>query len=282
MSIAPKQSAVTVTQLQQRKQVGQPVTQPITAITCYDYCTAMTLDTIEGLDLVLVGDSLAMTVLGHPNTLSLTLDEMLHHVKAVTNGCKRALVVADMPFMTYQVDIESAIRNAGRLVQEGHAGAVKLEGASTLVLETTRRLVELGIPVMGHLGFTPQSVNTLGGFKVQGKTTPQANWLLQQAEALSQAGAFAIVLEMVPEAVATHISQTISTPTIGIGAGAGCDGQILVIDDLLGRYPTFTPKFVRQYAQLGQATATAVAGYVKDVRDRVFPNASESFESIAF
>lgn len=264
---------VTVQKIVQKKQSGQK----ITSLTCYDYTTAKILDE-TGLDFLLVGDSLAMTVLGHDDTLSLTLDEMVHHVKAVSRGANRALIVADMPFMTYHVSEEETVKNAGRLVQEGRAKAVKLEGAEPMTLSSIRRLVNLGIPVMGHLGFTPQSVNAMGGFKVQGKTAYDASKLLQDALALENTGVFAIVLEMVPVEVAQLITERLSIPTIGIGAGNVCDGQILVVDDILGRFQDLSPRFVRKYDTQGESTADAVTRYIEDVQSGAFPdNQKEAF-----
>lgn len=254
--------------------------QRIVSLTAYDYSTAKLLDQTGQVDFLLVGDSLAMVLLGHPDTLHVTMDEMLHHVKAVSKGTERAMVVADMPFMSVHVDEKTALLNAGRMVQEGHADAVKIEGASDLTLCIVRRLVDLGIPVMGHLGFTPQSIHTLGGFKVQGKTEVTANRLIEDAIRLEAAGAFAVVLEMVPSEVARLVSQVLSVPTIGIGAGAGCDGQILVIDDMLGKFPDFRPKFVRPYAQLGQVIEEAAKAYAQDVLSGEFPHPhTESFPS---
>lgn len=273
MSVISKQKAVTIQSLQKAKRQGEK----IISLTCYDYTTARILDQ-AGADFLLVGDSLAMTVLGHPNTLSVTVDEMLHHVRAVARGASRALVIADMPFMSYQVDQVSAIRNAGRFLQEGHAGAVKIEGATPLTLSVIDHLVHIGIPVMGHLGFTPQSVNTLGGFKVQGKTVADAKKILEEAKMLEAAGVFAVVLEMVPVEVAHIVTQQLSIPTIGIGSGNVCDGQILVIDDMLGRYQDLTPRFVRQYMQSAGLIQEAVQQYRQDIQAGEFPdNEKEAF-----
>jgi 3-methyl-2-oxobutanoate hydroxymethyltransferase len=273
MSVVSKAKAVTPQSLLKSKRAGEKVV----SLTCYDYTTARLLDQTS-VDFLLVGDSLAMTVLGHPNTLSVTVDEMLHHVKAVVRGTQRALVVADMPFMSYQVDLPSAVRNAGRFIQEGQAGAVKLEGATPLTLSIIDHLTHIGIPVMGHLGFTPQSVNTLGGFRVQGKRVADAKTLLEEAKLLESVGAFAVVLEMVPVEVAEIITQQLRIPTIGIGSGSGCDGQILVIDDLLGRYQDLSPRFVRQYLQSARLIPDAVEAYAQDVRHGAFPdNTTEAF-----
>lgn len=263
----------TATSLKRKKEKGEK----IVSLTCYDYSTARILDE-TGVDMLLVGDSLAMTVLGHPNTLSVTIDEMLHHVKAVARGAKHAMVVADMPFMSYQADHMEAVKNAGRFLQEGGAQAVKLEGASDRVVEVVRHLVEIGIPVIGHLGFTPQSVNTLGGFKVQGKTLEDAKRLIGGALRLQEAGVFALVLEMVPVEVASLITRRLRIPTIGIGAGNVCDGQILVVDDLLGRYSELTPRFVRRYLNASPLIQEAVNHYAEDIRTGCFPdNETEAF-----
>ncbi len=257
---------------QKYKQEGRK----IVCLTAYDYSTAKILDK-TGVDIILVGDSLAMVALGHPTTHAVTMDEMIHHTRAVTRGVSRAFVVADLPFMSYQVDLKEAISNAGRFIKEAAAEAVKLEGATELNLETVRRLVDMGIPVMGHLGFTPQSIHALGGTRVQGRTAEQAAKLIQDAEALEQAGAFSIVLEMVPSMVAQLISEQLTIPTVGIGAGKFCDGQILVTDDLLGKYTDFLPRFVRRYANLSEVCSQAVEAYATDVRQSCFPCEDESF-----
>ncbi len=273
MSIIAKQKPTTTQTLQQKKAQGEK----IVSLTAYDYTTARLLDT-AGVDFLLVGDSLAMTVLGHSNTLSVTMDEMLHHVKAVVRGTKKALVVADMPFMSYTTNHATAIENAGRFIQEGQCGAIKMEGAHPQVLAVIDHLTRIGIPVMGHLGFTPQSVNTLGGFKVQGKSIKAAKQLLEEARQLQAAGVFAVVLEMVPVEVASFITEQLTVPTIGIGSGNQCDGQILVVDDFLGRYPDLSPRFVRKYLHLDTLTQHAVEEYGKDIRSGAFPdNTSEAF-----
>lgn len=277
MSVVQKavSKAVTVQSLKAKKLKGEK----LVTLTCYDYTTAKILDE-AGVDLLLVGDSLAMTVLGHPNTLSVTVDEMLHHTRAVVRGTQHALVAADMPFMSYQADHDNAVKNAARFIQEGGAKAVKLEGASYRVLRVIEHLTEAGIPVIGHLGFTPQSLNTLGGFKVQGKSLEAARQLLEDAVKLQTAGCFAVVLEMVPTELATLISTRLEIPTIGIGAGNGCDGQILVIDDLLGRYTDLSPRFVRQYMQSKALVQEAVQAYGRDIQSREFPN--NETEAFAF
>lgn len=271
---AVKRTTHSVASLRRKKEKGEK----IVSLTCYDYSTARILDQ-AGMDMLLVGDSLAMTVLGHPNTLSVTVDEMLHHTKAVSRGAKHAFVVADMPFMSYQADHMEAVRNAGRFVQEGGAQAVKLEGASDRVVEVVRHLVEVGIPVVGHLGFTPQMLNTLGGFKVQGKNLEDVKQMMGAALRLQEAGAFALVLEMVPVEVARLITRRLRIPTIGIGAGNVCDGQVLVVDDLLGRYSELTPRFVRKYMNSGALITEAVQHYAADIQSGAFPdNQAEAFE----
>lgn len=247
----------------------------IVALTAYDYSTAKVLDNV-GVDMILVGDSLAQVALGYENTLSLTMDEMLHHAKAVIRGAKNSFIVVDLPFLTYQVSIEDAVYNAGRCLQIG-ASAVKLEGASEDVLKTIKKMVSVGIPVFGHIGFTPQSVNALGGNRVQGKTAEQAKELLKQAKNLQDAGCFAIVLELIPSETAALITENIDIPTIGIGAGSGCDGQILVTDDLLGKYIDFKPSFVKRYAELGKESEDAVKNFIYDVQNGKYPGINESF-----
>jgi len=248
----------------------------IVSLTAYDYSTAQVLDR-NGVDVILVGDSLAMVVLGHKSTHPVTVDQMIHHTQAVVRGVERAMVVADMPFMSYQEDVKEAVKNAGRFIKEARAQAVKLEGASRLILETIERLVDIGIPVMGHLGFTPQSVHALGGFRVQGKTAEKAMKLMNDAQALERVGVFGMVLEMVPASVSKVITENLEVPTIGIGAGPYCDGQILVIDDMLGKFTDFKPSFVRQYANLAEVSSKAIADYASDVRSNNYPNNEESF-----
>jgi 3-methyl-2-oxobutanoate hydroxymethyltransferase len=248
----------------------------IVCLTAYDYSTAKILDR-AGVDLILVGDSLAMVSLGHPTTHAVTMDEMLHHTRAVTRGVQNAMVVGDLPFMSYQVDVVQAITNAGRFIKEAQAHAVKLEGATRHNLEVVERLVSMGIPVMGHLGFTPQAIHSLGGTRVQGKSASEAFRLIQDCLNLERAGAFSLVLEMVPARVAGLITRRLSIPTIGIGAGNQCDGQILVTDDLLGRFTDFKPRFVRQYANLADVCSEAIGHYAQDVREHSFPDETESF-----
>lgn len=259
--------------LQKYKEQGRK----IVALTAYDYSTAKILDN-AGVDLILVGDSLAMVALGHKTTHAVSMEEMLHHTKAVTRGAHHPLVVADLPFMSYQVDVTQAITNAGRFIKEAQAQAVKLEGATELNLEIVRRLVEMGIPVMGHLGFTPQSIHGFGGTRVQGRSARDAAKLVKDSLALEEAGIFSLVLEMVPDKVASIISSKLHIPTVGIGAGNGCDGQILVTDDLLGKYTDFQPRFVRRYANLDEVCMDAIKNYAEDVKSQQFPVESESFQ----
>ena len=262
---------VTVLNIQEMKRNGERIPM----ITAYDYPTARLVDE-AGIPMILVGDSLGMAVLGYDSTLPVTMEDMLHHIKAVARGVQRALIVGDMPFMSYQTDVPTAIRNAGRLLQEGGAQAVKLEGG-VAVAETVRRIVECGIPVMGHIGLTPQSVNQLGGYKVQGKTPKAAARLLRDAQALEEAGAFAVVLETVPAQLGRLISQRLSIPTIGIGAGVDCDGQVQVVHDMLGLFTDFLPRHAKRYALLADATREAVGRYAQEVREGTFPTEKESF-----
>ena len=247
----------------------------IAAITAYDYLFARLVDA-AGVDVVLVGDSLGQVVLGLDSTLPVTLDDMIHHARAVRRGVTRALLVVDLPFLTYQVTREDALRNAGRVLQETGASAVKLEGGSPETAETVRALVRAGIPVMGHLGFTPQSVN-LTGARVQARGDDGAARLLEDARRLEDAGCFAIVLELVPGAVAQTVSAALSIPTIGIGAGAACDGQVLVLHDMLGLNPGFTPRFLRVFADVGQVAGDGVKEYVRTVKSGEFPTAENTF-----
>ncbi len=263
----------TIKTLQKLKNSGTK----IVSLTAYDYSTAKFLEK-AGVDFILVGDSLAMVALGHKNTLSVTMEEMLHHTKAVVRGAPETLVVADMPFMSYQVDTKEAIINAGRFVKEAGAQSVKLEGASNHIINCVETIVETGIPVLGHLGFTPQFINSFGGYFIQAKSADKAEMLLEQALKLEQAGAYAIVLEMIPSETGKFVTENISIPTIGIGAGPYCDGQILVTDDVLGKYTDFTPSFVRKYANLATITTEAIQKYCNDVRNNDFPDLeTESF-----
>jgi 3-methyl-2-oxobutanoate hydroxymethyltransferase len=247
----------------------------IPMLTAYDFPTARIIDAV-GVPLILVGDSVGTTVLGYETTIPVTLDDVLHHTRAVVRGTSHALVIADMPFMTYHPSTNEALRNAGRLIQEGGAQAVKLEGGR-IVAETVRRLVDCGIPVQGHLGLTPQSVFQLGGHRLQGKTAPAAQRIFEDAKMLEEAGAFSIVLELVPAPLARQISEALSVPTIGIGAGPFCDGQVQVIHDLLGLDPSFQPRHARRYASLYEIIREAVSHYANDVRQGQFPTAAESF-----
>ena len=256
---------VTTLTFRQKKERGEPITM----LTAYDYPTASAMDR-AGIDSILVGDSLAMVVLGYENTLPVTMEEMLHHARAVARGAKSALLVGDMPFMSYQVNVDEALRNAGRFLQQGGMDAVKLEGGRERA-DAVKAITGAGIPVMGHLGLTPQSVHQLGGFRAQGKTATAAKRLLEDAKILEEAGAFSIVLESVPARLAEYISKQISIPTIGIGAGAGCDGQVLVTHDLLGLFDRFTPKFVKKYANLHEVMNKAFAEYIDEVETKQFP-----------
>jgi len=262
---------ITINQIKQMKQKGEKISM----LTAYDYSTAKVVDEV-GVPLILVGDSLGMVVLGYESTIQVTMEEMLHHTRAVVRGTKQAMVIGDMPFMTYHVSVEDALRNAARFIQEGGAQAVKLEGGVN-VTEKVRRIVECGIPVMGHIGLTPQSIYQLGGFKVQGKTTEAASRLLKGAQALEEAGAFAIVLETVPAQLATLITRHTGIPTIGIGAGIGCDGQVQVINDILGSFTDFVPKHAKQYAKLADVIRNAVTEYHNEVKEGIFPTDKQSF-----
>ena len=250
--------------------------EKITMLTAYDYSTAKLIDE-SGVNSILVGDSLGMVCLGYEDTLSVTMEDMIHHTRAVTRGAKNALVVADMPFMSYQTSVYDAVVNAGRLIKEGRAQAVKLEGGKEVV-EQIRAIVNASIPVVAHLGLTPQSINAFGGFKVQGKSEEAAQRLLEEARAVEEAGAFAVVLECVPAKLAEFISKEISIPTIGIGAGVGCDGQVLVYQDMLGMYSDFVPKFAKQYAKVGEVMRKAFADYNKEVKDGVKKKKKHTFK----
>ena len=269
---------VTVPELLQRKSaVRSSPAAKITCLTAYDYPTARLFDE-AGVDVLLVGDSLGMVVLGHDSTLPVTIDDMLHHTAAVRRGTKRALVVADMPYGSYHTDNADSLRNAVRFIKEAGAEAVKIEGGERR-LELIVRLTEAEIPVMGHIGLTPQSVNALGGYRVQGKTTDSAEQLLRDARAVEAAGAFAVVLEAVPRELAAQITRELRIPTIGIGAGPDCDGQILVMHDMLGLNFGHSAKFTRQYANLGEIISRAVKEYCEDVRGGTFPSDAESYHA---
>ena len=263
---------VTIRDLRRMKRNGEKIPM----ITAYDYTSAQLVEQ-AGIPLVLVGDSLGQVVLGYDSTVPVTMDEMVHHIKTVVRGTQRAHVVGDLPFLSYHADVSEAIRNAGRLLKEGGAQSVKLEGGRSQA-ETVSRIVESGIPVMGHIGLTPQAVNQLGGYRVQGRSLKDAVRLMEDARALEEAGAYAIVLECVPAQLARMITERVGVPTIGIGAGAGCDGQVQVFHDMMGLYQDFTPKHARQYAQLGQTIVEATRGYIQDVENVRFPGDSESFK----
>ncbi len=250
--------------------------QPITMLTAYDYTGALLVDQAE-IDMILVGDSLGMVMMGLDSTVPVTMDEMLHHCRAVARGAKYAFLVGDMPFLSYQVSPAEAVRNAGRFLKEAGMNSVKLEGGQEMV-PTIEAIVQAGIPVMGHLGLTPQSISKLGGYRIQGKTAATARQLLDDALALEAAGCYAIVFEAVPAAVAAAISQRLAIPTIGIGAGAGCDGQVLVFHDILGMYDKFLPRFVKQYATLGPAIVAAFSQFREEALARQFPAAEHTYD----
>ncbi len=263
---------VTIGEIREMKQRGEKIPM----LTAYDYATAKLVDE-AGVPLILVGDSLGMVILGYESTIPVTMDEMIHHTKAVVRGTKHALVIGDMPFMTYHLSVEDALRNAARFIQEGGAQAVKLEGGE-VVAEKVSRLVACGIPVQGHIGLTPQSVHQLGGYKVVGKTPKVAVRVLNDAKALEEAGAFSIVLECVPAPLSKLITERVAVPTIGIGAGKHCDGQVQVVSDILGLFTDFVPKHAKQYARLNQAITTAVTDYIAEVKAGDFPTPKQSYE----
>ena len=262
---------VTINQIKEMKQKGEK----ISCLTAYDYSTAKIVDEV-GIPLILVGDSLGMVVLGYESTIPVTMEEMLHHTKAVVRGTKQAMVIGDMPFMTYHISVEQALQNATRFIQEAGAQSIKLEGGVT-VADKVRRLVECGIPVMGHIGLTPQSIHQFGGFKIQGRTPEAAIRLLKDAQALEEAGAFSIVLETVPAPLAALVTERIGIPTIGIGAGIGCDGQVQVINDILGSFADFVPKHAKQYAKLTDIVRDAVTEFHNEVTAGTFPTDKQSF-----
>ncbi|MDR9459274.1 MAG: 3-methyl-2-oxobutanoate hydroxymethyltransferase [Dehalococcoidia bacterium] len=263
---------VTIGDIREMKQRGEKIPM----LTAYDYAFAKIIDE-AGVPLILVGDSLGMVILGYESTIPVTMDEMIHHVKAVVRGTKHALVIGDMPFMTYHVSLEDTLRNAARFIQEGGAQAVKLEGGE-VVADKVNRLVSCGIPVQGHIGLTPQSVNQLGGYKVVGKTPEVAVRLLNDAKSLEEAGAFSIVLECVPAPLSQLITERVTVPTIGIGAGKGCDGQVQVVSDILGLFTDFVPKHAKQYAKLNQTVTIAVTDYIAEVKAGDFPTPKQSYE----
>ena len=261
----------TVSTFREQKAKGEKISM----LTAYDYSTAKLMDE-AGINGILVGDSLGMVMLGYEDTLPVTMEDMIHHTAAVCRGAKNTLVVGDMPFISYQVSVEEAVYNAGRLMKEGRCQAVKLEGGAS-VCPQIRAITNASIPVMAHIGLTPQSINAFGGFKVQGKSEEAAKKLLEDAKAVEEAGAFAVVLECVPAKLAELISKSISIPTIGIGAGAGCDGQILVYQDMLGLFSDFTPKFVKKYANVGEMMTQAFRDYIADVQEGSFPAPEHTF-----
>lgn len=261
----------TVSTFREQKAKGEKISM----LTAYDYSTAKLMDE-AGINGILVGDSLGMVMLGYEDTLPVTMEDMIHHTAAVCRGAKNTLVVGDMPFMSYHVSVEEAVYNAGRLMKEGRCQAVKLEGGAS-VCPQIRAITNASIPVMAHIGLTPQSINAFGGFKVQGKSEEAAKKLLEDAKAVEEAGAFAVVLECVPAKLAELISKSISIPTIGIGAGAGCDGQILVYQDMLGLFSDFTPKFVKKYANVGEMMTQAFRDYIADVQEGSFPAPEHTF-----
>jgi 3-methyl-2-oxobutanoate hydroxymethyltransferase len=263
---------VTIYSLREKKKHAQPITM----LTAYDYPTAQILDRAE-IDAILVGDSLGMVVLGYANTLPVTMDEMLHHCRAVRRGAQYAFLIGDMPFLSYQISTSEAIRNAGRFLQEAGMDAVKLEGGRER-LKAVRAIISTGIPVMGHLGLTPQSVHQLGGFKPQGRTAAAARRIVEDALLLQEAGCFSLVLESIPTRLAEYMSGKLEIPTIGIGAGVGCDGQVLVTHDLLGLFDRFTPRFVKTYANLHKDMLEAIETYRQDVEERSFPAPEHSIE----
>jgi len=262
---------ITINDIKAMKQKGEKISM----LTAYDYSTAKIVDEV-GVPMILVGDSLGMVVLGYESTIPVTMEEMLHHTKAVVRGTQQALVIGDMPFMTYHLSIEQALRNAARFIQEAGAQAVKLEGGVT-VAEKVKRVVECGIPVMGHIGLTPQSVHQLGGLKVQAKSLETATRLIEDAQALEQAGVFSIVLEAVPYKLASLVTQKVTVPTIGIGAGPGCDGQVQIINDMLGSFTDFVPKHAKQYTKLADIIRDAVTEYHNEVTSGRFPTEKHSF-----
>ncbi len=272
MSTQVKTTRKSIPDIKKMKTMGEK----ITVLTAYDYPMAAILDEC-GIDMILVGDSLGMVVLGYDTTLPVTMEEMIHHTKAVSRAAQNSLIIADMPFLSYQVSPQLALSNAGRFLQEAGAQAVKLEGGRESE-EVVRKLTATGIPVMAHIGLTPQYIHQLGGFKVQGKKEDAALRLLEDAKILEDAGAFSIVLELVPEKLAEEITKTLSIPTIGIGGGVHCDGQVLVVNDMLGMYDKFTPKHVKKYANLNPEIKKAVTTYISEVKNRTFPDSEHSFK----
>ncbi|WP_373500607.1 3-methyl-2-oxobutanoate hydroxymethyltransferase [Desulfococcus sp.] len=261
----------TVVDIKARKKTGPPITM----LTSYDYPWALLVDR-GGIDMILVGDSLGMVVLGYPDTISVTMEEMIHHVKAVSRVVKSALVVADMPFGSYNVSVEKAVENANRMMKEGRADCIKLEGGRSMA-PVAEAIVRSGTPVQGHIGLTPQTASALGGFKVQGKSAEAARALIDDAKALEAAGCFSVVLEAIPAPIARMVTEAVEIPTIGIGAGVHCDGQVMVIHDMVGLFDRFTPKFVKQYARISDTITSAISAYADDVKNRRFPGEEHSF-----
>lgn len=262
----------TVATIQKQKEQGDKITM----LTCYDYSTAKLMDEV-GINTLLIGDSLGMTMLGYEDTLSVTMEDMIHHSAAVARGAKNALIICDMPFMSYQVSVEDAVRNAGRLMKEGRAQMVKLEGGAS-VCPQIEAITKASIPVCAHIGLTPQSINAFGGFKIQGKSLEAARQLLEDARAIEAAGASMVVLEGIPAKLAAIITDTLHIPTIGIGAGAGCDGQVLVYQDMLGMFTDFKPKFVKVFADTGNYMKHAFEAYTREVKDGTFPMAENIYK----
>jgi len=272
MSTQGEMRTVTTAVVRDMKKKGEKITM----LTAYDFSMAAVMDEI-GIDMILVGDSLGMVVLGHNSTLPVTMEDMIHHTKAVTRATKRIMVIADMPFMSYQASLDDAVMNAGRLLKEAGAQGIKLEGGEEIA-EKVRRISAAGIPVMGHLGLTPQSVHQFGGYKVQGKQSDAAQKMINDAKILEKSGAFSVVLECIPAELGREISESLAIPTIGIGAGPDCDGQVLVVHDMLGMYEKFTPKFVKKYANLNSEMKNAFKGYIDEVKSGVFPGPEHSFK----
>jgi 3-methyl-2-oxobutanoate hydroxymethyltransferase len=272
MSKEGKMNQVTKTTILNMKKKGEKITM----LTAYDYSTAAAMDD-AGVDMILVGDSLGMVVLGYDSTLPVTMEDMIHHTKAVSRGTSRAMVIGDMPFMSYQASVEDAVRNAGRFMQEAGAHGIKLEGGRE-VADAVAKIVAAGIPVVAHMGLTPQSVHQLGGYKVQGKDSATAIRMKEDAKILQDAGAFSLVLECVPSSLAADITKSVSMATIGIGGGVDCDGQVLVVNDMLGMFDKFIPKFVKKYADLNSMMKEAIGRYITEVKDGTFPGPEHSFK----
>ena len=267
-----REKPVTIQTIMEMKGKGEK----IAVLTAYDFLTARMLDEV-GIDMIIVGDSVSMVITGHETTLPVTVDEMIYHTKAVRRGCRRPLIVGDMPFMSYQASLEDAIRNGGRFLKEAGANAVKLEGGIEMA-DTVSKLVERGIPVMGHLGLTPQSIHKFGGYAVQGVTAESAQYILDSAKLLERAGVFSIVLEKIPSVLAKEVTEAVFIPTIGIGAGVHCDGQVLVTQDMLGLFDVFKPRFVRRYCELAGTMREAFRRYIADVKNGAFPGDEESYQ----